>query len=130
MVQAHRKEKFTTELKARLHLLTGDVSRELGGLDRGPNPHELLEAALAACTSITVQMYADRKGWPLESADVEVKFLGDERKEVIVLERKLTLFGPLSSEQKTQLKLIAEKCPIHKVLTRGAKVETKFAEES
>jgi putative redox protein len=127
MVQARRREKFTIQLQIGKHSLTSDVATDRGGLDQGPTPHELVEAALAACTSMTIQMYADRKGWSLKSAEVQVRFQQDETKDPIIFERVLTLNGELDENQRQQLVAIADKCPVHKVLTRGAQIQTRLA---
>ena len=124
MVQAKRRSQLTIDIEAGKHSIVSDVSPSLGGLDLGPSPHQILETALATCTSITVQMYANRKGWPLESCNVQVQFV-QEDKEAIVIERTLEFLGPLNDEQKKRLFQIAEKCPIHEVLVRGSKVLTK-----
>jgi putative redox protein len=122
MIQATRKNKFTTELRSRTHTLLADVGEDLGGDDLGITPHEVLEASLAACTSITVQMYAARKAWPLESCDVLVS-ISSETKEGTVLDAKVHLVGAsLSEEQKQRLLEIAAKCPVHKILTGPIKI--------
>lgn len=72
MIQGYRKENLVAEISAGRHRLLSGMSEELGGHDEGLNPHEILEAALAACTIITLQMYANRKQWNLISADVTV----------------------------------------------------------
>ncbi len=126
MITTHRESGYVTKIQSGTHALVSDVPPALGGADTGPDPHALLEAALGACTTITVQMYANRKGWPLEGCDTEVRF-AKEDKEGIVLERKISIRGPLDAEQKKRLFEIAEKCPIHQVLVRGAKVESTLA---
>ena len=101
------------------------VPEKLGGQDEGPNPHELLESALAACTIITVQMYTDRKGIPLESTDVKVNTVSEGAESVISLE--ISFRGNLTPEQKTRLAEIAHKCPIHKLLESKVSIETKVS---
>ncbi len=104
------------------HQLVADVSEKLGGANGGMNPHQLLETALAGCTAITLQMYAQRKGWPLESADVQVKVV-EEGKETRFT-RVVSLRGVLSEEQRQGLLVIANKCPIHKILVGAVTVDT------
>ena len=100
----------------------------LGGNGAGPDPYTLLLAALGGCISMTVTMYARRKGWPLERVTVRLRqeriHASDceecsESKEGYVhrIERAVTLEGELSDEQRTRLQEIAHKCPVHKTLT-------------
>lgn len=125
MIQAHRQQGYSIEIRSGTHSLTSDVAEKLGGGNAGFGPHELLEAALGACTSITVQMYANRKGWKLDSCDATVRFVRED-KEAIVIERLIRLQGELDGEQRKRLFEIAEKCPIHEVLMRGAKIESRL----
>ena len=122
MVQGQRKQNWVAEITAGGHQIISDVSPKLGGTDLGMNPHELLESALTACTIITVQMYADRKTWPLQSMKVKVS-IDKEGPESHIL-REITLMGPLTDEQKARLYEIADKCPIHKLLTGKIEVST------
>ncbi len=128
MVEAKRREGLAIDIQTSKHSVVSDVTPELGGKDLGLSPHELLEAALGACTSITVQMYADRKGWKLASCDASVKFVREDKEE-IVIERNIALRGELDETQRKRLFEIAEKCPIHQVLTRGARVVSRLKDE-
>jgi putative redox protein len=125
MTQTHLKSGYVVEIHSGIHEFLSDVDPKLGGTDAGPGPHDLLESALAACTTITVQMYANRKGWKLNLCDVTVRFTKED-KESIVIERVIDLQGELDEEQRKRLLEIADKCPIHEVLTRGAKIESRF----
>jgi putative redox protein len=124
MIQTKHLEALAYTIQINAHRLISDVKSSSGGTDKGPDPHELIEAALGACTSITVQMYANHKGWNLKACDATVKFI-QENSEGIVMERSLTLEGDLDESQKERLLQIAEKCPIHQLLTRGVKIDTK-----
>ena len=73
MITGSRTENLAAQLVARHFSILSGVSEKLGGNDEGPDPHELLEAALAGCTIITIQMYANRKGMKLDSTDVKIK---------------------------------------------------------
>jgi len=118
----HRIQNFAYEIDVSGYRLVSDVSVGSGGTNQGPDPHDYLQTALAACTVLTMQLYADKKGIPLESADVKVKITeeGTENR----MHREIRLIGNLSDEQRQRLLEIAEKCPIHRFLSRGAKIET------
>lgn len=127
MVIGQRIHNLAASLVARTHTLVSGVERKLGGEDEGQDPHELLESALAGCTIITVQMYANRKGWPLESCDVRVK-IESEGKEGTTISRKVAFRGALSAEQRTRLMEIANLCPIHKILTGSIALDDQMVE--
>mgnify|MGYP002135443631 CR=1 FL=1 len=126
MIQGTRPENLVAELMVRNHKFLSGVSPKLGGKDEGPDPHELLEAALAACTIITLQMYANRKGYKLDSTEVIVKVLteGAESK----ISRQISYRGELDQEQKTRLTQIADACPIHKLLESHIQIQTEVTE--
>jgi putative redox protein len=95
-----------------------DEPIDAGGKDRGPDPYELLLSSLASCTLITIRMYAERKGWNLDRAEVAVSFTWEEIEKIkhTNISRKIYLYGNLSEEQKERLLYIAKACPISKVL--------------
>ena len=107
------------------HRIVLDVDAKAGGGDLGPDPHELLYTALAACTSITVDMVARRKQIPVTRIHVEVS--GATEAGTLHLSRTVTLDGDLTPEQRTFLLGIAEKCPVHKVLTGATKIAVTTA---
>ena len=107
------------------HTLIADEPVGDGGDDAGPAPHEWILAALGACTSMTVKMYATRKTWPLES--VEVSVAGDHVDGVFVLTRHVILRGPLDEEQRARLLDIANRCPVHRSLTGPIRIDTDLA---
>ena len=123
MIQGHRKENLVAEISAGKHRLLSGMSEELGGHDEGLNPHEILEAALAACTIITLQMYANRKQWNLISADVTVNIDSESNQESCI-SRKIRFQGDLTEEQRKSLIAIANKCPIHKILSSNITIKT------
>jgi len=99
-----------------------------GGLDIGPNPHDLVAAGLAACTTQTLRLYARRKAWPLGAVHVEVTWRRDPAAvPADLFERTITLGGDLDDAQRARLMEIAEACPVHKMLVAGAKIETTSA---
>ncbi len=115
---------FVVQSSVRSHCVQSDVSVANGGQDQAMSPHEILETALAACTSITVKMYAKRKGMKLDDVEVLVH-TESEGKETSVISRKIKLIGALSDEESARLMEIADKCPIHKLLTSQISIPTE-----
>ena len=105
------------------HRLLTDVSPALGGEDSGLAPHDLLAAALAACTTLTVNLYAKRKGYALDEVRVSIKH-GQEG-EAYALHRSIHYVGALSEEEKQRLTDIANKCPVHKTLSGKIQITTE-----
>lgn len=122
MITATRKNDLVAEIKVRSHTFISGLVEKLGGHDEAPNPHELLEAALAACTILTAQMYANRRGYKLESTDVVVKI--DSEGAETQISREVSFKGELSPEEKTKLFEIIEKCPIHNLLQSHVTIST------
>lgn len=121
------KAHFATEIHANNHKLLADEPLEHGGQETGFSPSELLAASLAACTSITLRMYADRKSWPLESVEVEIDFERDAATNTASMLRKIKLLGNLDDAQKQRLLQIADKCPIHQTLTHPITIQSELA---
>ena len=113
---AIRRGKYEHEVRVREHRLTADEPEDIGGRDLGPSPEELLAASLASCTAITMQMYADRKGWDLTGMEVDCDYQPAERGRPTQFELVLRLPESLSDEQVERLTVIAAKCPIHRTL--------------
>jgi putative redox protein len=105
------------------HRLLTDVPEELGGEDTGPEPHDLLAAALGACTALTVTMYARRKGWLLDDIDVRIEH--GKVEQAYVLTRRIAYIGQLSAEQRDMLTAVANKCPVHKTLAGEIRIVTE-----
>jgi putative redox protein len=113
-------------LHARSHEVIVDAEVEVGGTDQGPTPHELLAASLAGCTSITVQMYADRKGWPLKSCDVTVRLVDGDKSDANSATNftvTVSFDGELTAEQRSRLLEIANRCPVHRALMRPTQIK-------
>lgn len=103
-----------------------DEPTSVGGLGTGPNPYDLLAAALGACTALTLRLYAERKGWPLRHVEVAVRHHRASLKARDLFERTIQLDGALSEEQRARLLEIAERCPVHQTLDRGADMRTSL----
>ena len=117
------KDHDRTEINVSGHELIGDEGPGLGGKNLGPAPYDFLLAGLGACTAITLRMYADRKGWPLESVDVGLRLLS---KDGLRVDRVLTIAG-LDDEQKARLADIAERTPVTLTLKGGLPIDTRLA---
>lgn len=113
---------YTNDVKTSRHHLYTDEPVSLGGSDLGPTPFEYLAAALGGCTTITLRMYANRKGWPVEHLSVDVTTQKEDGKNVF--KRALTITGDLDEAQKERLLQIADKCPVHKALAHEADILT------
>lgn len=127
---------YTTEMKAGQHSLIADEDEAHGGDDFGPSPYEYLSAGLGACTAITIQMYARRKNWPLEEVKVHLSYgrdyqkdceeCEDDTKRIEAFERHIELKGDLSQEQVDRIMIIADKCPVHKTLSKEVQIKTEL----
>ena len=127
---------FTTQIKAGRHHLLADEPTAVGGKDLGPTPYGYLLAALGACTSMTLRMYAERKNWPLERARVHLEHFKVHSDDCDACEtkggyidhinREIELEGPLDDQQTARLLEIADRCPVHKTLHAEIKINTKL----
>lgn len=125
---------FAQQITVGKHVLRADEPESFGGRDTGPTPYDFLNAALGACTAMTLRMYADRKKWPLERATVELSHAKVHAADCLdcetiagkidEIERVVTLEGPLSEEQRERLLEIADRCPVHRTLESEVKVRT------
>lgn len=130
------KKELTTQLNTDGHMGLVDEPVEIGGLNKGPTPYDLLCGALASCTSITLRLYANRKKWEVTRIRVEVKHAKTYKKDcedceassikVDTFERNISLEGNLSDEQRQRLLEIANKCPVHKTLESENEIETSL----
>ena len=120
------RDHYKTILQSDTNQITADEPKELGGTDLGFSPDELMAASLAACTAITVRMYADRKAFPLEQAEVEVTVHWDKQERRTLMRKTLRFTGALSEEQRERLKAIADKCPTHVAMLSPISIETEL----
>ncbi len=124
---------YTQEIIAGGHRLTADEPRPFGD-DAGPSPYDLLLSALGACTSMTIRMYANKKGLPLEQVRVSLRHSRIHAKDcaeceteqgmVDHIDRDIELIGDLDDDQRDKLLAIAERCPVHRTLTSTVHVTT------
>jgi putative redox protein len=113
---ARLREGFTHDIKVGRHHVTADEPTQEGGQDLGPSPQELLSAALASCTAVTMEMYAQRKGWNVNGLEVDCRYSPAERGCPTRFELVMRMPAHLSEEQVERLQVIAAKCPVHRTL--------------
>lgn len=129
VVKSQAEQQYKQEIQAGKFTLLADAPAEVGGNDLAPDPHDLLLSSLGACTSITMQMFAKRRGWDLKEVSIE---LGEEKvddpalpgKQMSKITREIAIKGDLTAEQIDGLRAVADKCPIHKLLTGSKEVVT------
>ena len=125
-------DNFTTTIQTKNHTFIADEPKSFGGDDIGPAPYELLNAGLAACTAMTLKLYAERKKWDLKEVYVYLshskKHVEDMGKSVYLdnIQKKLKFEGNLDEKQKKRLKEIASKCPVHKTLLSEVQIDTEL----
>lgn len=126
------RSRYRSTVVARTHEAVLDEPVGVGGTDAGPTPYEALLGALGGCAAITLRMYADRKGWPLEGVHVRLRQARAHEPDCEIcetaevgphrLEQEIELEGPLTDEQRRRLLLIAGRCPVKQTLERGIRV--------
>jgi uncharacterized OsmC-like protein len=124
---------YTQQITAGHHRLVADEPRPIGD-DAGPNPYDLVLAGLGACTSMTLRMYADRKGWPLDSISVTLRHSRIHAEDcahcettkgwIGHIDREIELTGALDDSQRQRLLQIADQCPVHQTLTSEIDIST------
>jgi putative redox protein len=134
IVRETRRGTLQQDILSGAHRLIADEPVNVGGLDSGPGPYDLLLAALGACTSMTLRLYADRKKLPLTRVQVRLRYgrihatdcAECETKEGTIdrIERAITLEGDLDAEQRARLMDIADKCPVHRTLKSEVDIRT------
>jgi putative redox protein len=123
---ATRDSVYRHVIRVRDHEVAADEPTENGGADTAPSPQELLAASLASCTAITMEMYAQRKGWDIGGVEVEVKYSPAERGCPTRFHLVLRLPSTVTAEQAERLRTIAAKCPVHRTLDGEAMFEERI----
>jgi putative redox protein len=133
------RENYTTEIAIGAHRLVADEPESAGGGDRGPSPYELLGASLGACTCITLRLYAERKGWPLDAVTVRLRHekmhasdcaeCPDSPGRIDRIGREIELGGPLDAAQRRRLLEIADRCPVHRTLQNQVVIDTRLQDD-
>ncbi len=134
-IQATNTAGYEVAIEADDHQFIADEPVTLGGTNAGPDPYEILLGALAACKLITVRMYAERKGWPLEKITVTLDTHkiyardctdceSDPNAKVDIIEANIHFEGDLEDAQLKRLKEISERCPVQRTLTTETKIRT------
>lgn len=117
-------EPWATRMNSGEFELWADEPEDEGGANSAPNPFQYLLAALGSCTSITVRMYAARKGWDLQSLVVDIDMF--RRESDILFERRIQLFGNLDEEQRQRLLQVAKACPVAKIITGTVTIDSQL----
>lgn len=131
-------ENYQVSISNGRHTLLADEPLHAGGSDSGPNPYDLLLASLAACTAITVQMYAQRKGWPLTQVNLNLNrrqvlakdcpdCTSSPNSKVEMITVEVSFEGDLTPEQIDRLLDISTRCPVHRSLVGEIKINTHLA---
>lgn len=124
----HHSHGTLTTLRNGRHAWTADVDKTLGASDLAPDPHELLDSALAACTTLTLELYIRRRNLAVTDIRVTIDHVeskDDQGQAVYQLTRKISVEGNVSDEDRAKLMAIAEKCPIHRLLQGKIAIHTE-----
>lgn len=129
-------DNFTTSIQTKKHDLIADEPKTAGGDDFGPSPYDYLSAGLAACTVMTLKLYAERKKWDLQEVYAYITYSKKHSDDLILdiekpkridhLQKRLKFVGNLDEDQKNRLKEIASKCPVHRTLQNEVIIETEL----
>ncbi len=131
MVSSKADKGLQHEIKAGSHEWISDAGKEVGGQETGPNPHELMLAALGSCTSMTMKLFAQRRGWKIDEVTIKlnedsIEDPNNPGKKIAKITRDIQVKGDLNEEQLSTLKNIADKCPIHKLLVESKQILTNL----
>jgi putative redox protein len=126
LITETRAGKYQVEVKSGQTTFFADEPVAVGGLGSGPDPYDLLGAALGSCTAMTLRLYADQKKWPLQRVRVRVSHSRSSLKARDIFNRDIHIEGPLDDTQRARLIEIAGRCPVHVTLERGSDITTKL----
>lgn len=134
LVRNEKEDGLLSEIMANQHYLIADEPKDVGGTNLGGTPYDLLVSALGACTAMTIRLYADHKKMELDDVKVHLTFnkrhvedaISGSPAQMEFINREVELTGNLSEEQRERILKIADKCPVHKTLTKGLTVNTKL----
>jgi putative redox protein len=116
--------KYKTTIRTSRNSIIADEPLSLGGSDLGFSPTQLLCSSLAACTSITLRMYANHKNWNVVDILVTVEYDKNNETDISTFTRKIEIRGAITDEQKQRLHDVANKCPVHKILSSPIQINT------
>lgn len=123
----HRANGALTTLSDGRHTWTADLEQKAGGKETAPDPHDLLDSALAACTALTLEVYLRRKGWAVTDVHVTIDHIetkAEDGKVHYQLRRNIRIEGEVSQEDRQRLLDIANRCPLHRLLTGQIEIDT------
>lgn len=129
-VELSGSNQWLTEVRVGPHAFKSDTMASSGGKDLAPDPEELLLASYGSCSAMTVQMYAQRKNWPLKNIIIDLELFPKSPGQPYRITRTIMLVGPLDDTQCARLLQIADKCPIHRILAGTTELITRAAEIS
>lgn len=127
IVRTRANTRYVADINTGRHNIVADEPLDAGGDDLGPTPRELLLAAIGSCTTMTIQIYAETKGWPLTGVEVQVDYEKHSEpkpeggtKSWETIDQRIVLHGDLTEEQRKRLLITAGKCPVHRTVANGA----------
>lgn len=125
-----KKDNYAIEINSDSgHTIISDEPTDVGGQNKGMSPDDLIVSALASCTSATLNMYAQRKEWDLQGVHTTIEMIkGDQAGDLPTIQREIELKGDLDEKQRERLLVIANKCPVHKILSGNIKIDSELSE--
>lgn len=120
------RQHYQTHVTTGTQVLWADEPPENGGQGEGMEPFELMLASIGSCTAITVRMYADRKGWPLERVRIALSLTQDKASGTTLIHKRIDLAGALSGDQRARLMEIADRCPVHRMMVNPLEITSEL----